>query len=50
MSDISKCMGHGCPIREHCKRFTAPASEYKSYSEFRYSEDGCEYFIEVNKR
>ena len=28
MADISKCEGIGCPHREKCYRFTAPADEY----------------------
>lgn len=29
MSDISKCSGEGCPHKEKCYRFTAPADEYR---------------------
>lgn len=29
MSDISKCNGVNCPLRDECYRFTAPASEYR---------------------
>lgn len=28
MSDISKCSGEGCPLKEECYRFTAPANEF----------------------
>jgi len=28
MSDISKCVGKDCPIKEECYRFTAPINEY----------------------
>jgi len=32
MSDISKCTGKGCPLKEECYRFTAPAKElWQSY-------------------
>lgn len=47
MNDLSKCEGHGCPIKEHCRRFTSLASDVQSWSDFRYdSETGCEYFME----
>ena len=28
MSDIAKCSGTGCPVKEKCYRFTAQSSEY----------------------
>ena len=28
MSDITKCKGDNCPVKEHCYRFTAPSDEY----------------------
>jgi hypothetical protein len=28
MSDITKCSGQGCPIKEKCFRFTASKNEY----------------------
>ena len=31
MSDITKCKGDDCPMKETCYRFTAPADEYQSY-------------------
>lgn len=31
MSDITKCKGEGCPMKETCHRFTDPAEEYQSY-------------------
>jgi hypothetical protein len=27
MSDITKCRGTNCPIKEHCKRYTAKAND-----------------------
>jgi hypothetical protein len=33
MSDITKCKGDGCPMKDTCYRFTAPADEYQSYFE-----------------
>jgi len=29
MSDITKCEGEGCPIKEKCTRFTATANEFR---------------------
>lgn len=29
MSDITKCEGTNCPLKETCYRFTAPMSEYR---------------------
>lgn len=29
MSDITKCDGAGCPLRESCYRFTAEANSYR---------------------
>ena len=31
MSDITKCEGDECPMKESCYRFTAPAGEYQYY-------------------
>lgn len=31
MSDITKCKGEGCSMKETCHRFTDPAEEYQSY-------------------
>lgn len=36
MSDITKCSGEKCPLKEKCYRYTAKADEY-----------GQAYFIEV---
>ena len=30
MSDITKCSGEGCPIKEKCYRFTAKSDVYQS--------------------
>lgn len=50
MSDLAKCKGHRCPIKEHCKRFNSIASDVQSWGDFRYdSETGCEYFMEAKE-
>lgn len=44
MSDITKCKGNNCPVKENCYRFTAPADEFmQSYfveSPGEHHEDG----------
>lgn len=50
MTELITCEGHGCPIKEHCQRFTSLPSDVQSWSEFRYdSETGCEYFMEAKQ-
>jgi hypothetical protein len=31
MTDITKCTGEGCPLKETCHRFTAPKGTWQSY-------------------
>lgn len=32
MADISMCEGNGCPLKDHCYRYTAPKNEhYQAY-------------------
>ncbi len=31
MSDITKCKGEGCPMKETCRRFTANEGPMQSY-------------------
>ena len=33
MSDLAKCAGVGCSIREHCLRFTRPAVDNQQWIE-----------------
>lgn len=40
MSDITKCKGEGCPIKDHCKRYTAKESVSQSYFMKSPIEDG----------
>jgi hypothetical protein len=50
MSDIVKCEGEGCPIREKCYRYTANDSKYQYYfknSPFKY--DFCGKFISAEE-
>lgn len=35
MADISMCEGTGCPLKDHCYRYTAPKNEhYQAYFSF----------------
>jgi hypothetical protein len=46
MADISKCKGKGCPFKEKCYRFVAPANEFRqSYfrEPFDKKTNKCEY-------
>ena len=45
MPDISKCANKECPMKHDCYRFTAPSSDYQSYSSFKHDENGeCKHF------
>ena len=43
MSDISKCNGVNCPIKDKCYRYTAPDGYWQSWGAFVY-DDGCDDF------
>ena len=47
MPDITMCQGGDCPLKTHCYRFTAPATEYgQSYFvHLPYQMDGCPMFV-----
>lgn len=47
MSDISKCAGNGCDLREECYRFTAPASQWQSFIVPPAVGEACEYRLPV---
>ena len=45
MSDITKCKGTNCPLKEKCYRFTATESYYQSYFvEVPFKDNECEMF------
>ena len=47
MTDISKCSGENCPMKESCYRFTAEAGQMQSYFIEPPIKDGkCEYYWE----
>lgn len=42
MSDISLCRDSFCPSKDHCHRFTAPASKvWQSYCDFQRKGEVC---------
>jgi len=58
MTDITKCKGKGCNMKETCYRFKAPAEElWQSYfseapHDNKVDEDGnteCEYYWEMDR-
>lgn len=50
MPDITMCMGHECPIKETCYRYTAIPSKYwQSYfteTPYDHLTEDCDYFWE----
>ena len=49
MTDITKCWGHGCALKESCYRFTAPEGMYQSYFMNPPIKNGkCEYYWSQN--
>lgn len=51
MVDLAKCHGTGCPLREGCYRFTAPAHPFRqAYAGFTCDpEKGCPHFLPARK-
>jgi hypothetical protein len=49
MTDITKCTGEGCPLKESCYRFTAPTGMYQSFFVGVPIKNGkCEYYWSQN--
>ena len=47
MSDISKCSGKDCPLKERCYRYTAKSDKYmQSYIAPKYEDGECENYWE----
>ena len=51
MTDISKCSGEDCAIRERCFRFTAAKAEWQSWIAGKFDPDtkSCPSFLEEQK-
>lgn len=51
MPDIAMCQGDECPVKEHCWRYMAPPDRYQSqFATPPYTEEGCEYFWDMNEK
>jgi len=51
MADIAMCLGGECPVKEDCWRHMAPSSRWQSYlATPPYTEEGCEYFWDMNEK
>ena len=50
--DYSKCIGHNCPIKDKCYRYTGPSAlVWQSYHNYEYVErKGCDDFIDNKDR
>jgi hypothetical protein len=45
MTDITKCTGEDCPLKETCYRFIAPSEMYQSFFMTPHVKNGkCEYY------
>jgi len=44
MTDISKCNGSGCPLKEKCWRYLAPSSSWQSMIVAAYADGTCRNF------
>ena len=50
MTDIAKCFGRGCPIKNECYRFTCPTDyHWQTYGAFMYDLESkkCEDFMHI---
>lgn len=46
MSDITKCSGFNCPLKDNCKRYKAIDGMWQSYfTEVPYKDGECEFFL-----
>ena len=46
MSDITKCSGFNCPLKDNCKRYKAIGGDWQYYfTEPPYKDGKCEYFL-----
>lgn len=50
MSDITKCNGKNCKLKENCFRYVSKANKYQSYFgnfEELYKDGRCDYYWEI---
>jgi len=51
MADIAMCQGNECPVKENCWRYMAPTGIWQAYlATPPYTEEGCEYFWDMNEK
>jgi hypothetical protein len=51
MTDITKCTGEGCELKETCYRYTAPMGMYQSmFVEVPIKDGKCEYQWNINTK
>jgi hypothetical protein len=49
MTDITKCTGEGCALKETCYRYTAPMGRYQSmFVEVPIEDNNCNYYWNTN--
>ena len=50
MTDISKCTGAKCPLKETCYRYTSEANPlFQGYCNFSYDGGKCDDYLAANK-
>jgi hypothetical protein len=50
MTDITKCTGEGCELKETCYRYTAAMGTYQSmFVEVPIEDNNCNYYWNTNK-
>ena len=51
MTDISKCAGKNCTLKESCWRYKAPSNDkWQAYASFEQKDDKtCDYYWEIKK-
>jgi hypothetical protein len=50
MTDLTMCAGHGCPLRETCWRYRAPAGAWQSWAAWPRLPDGsCEAYTPIRE-
>lgn len=48
MTDMTKCRGEGCPHRDDCWRYLAPASYVQAWADFDAQQDKpCSFFVPI---
>lgn len=48
MSDISKCLGKSCPIKNKCFRYLCIGSQYQTWTEASFKNGNCEFYYNLD--